>query len=497
MKNLIYILVYFSPLISNLFAQEIDLNWAPDLIKENVVQDDYRPFHLDDDAYYILASKRKESSILKFDLNHNYLSETVFSDFQGKQHITPQNKIRTKNFTYAYSILGDAKADVSSIYTSQLQQDGFEKLNAKFRHPLNIGATCLFNLDLVLSPDSALIAYVNDQGKNKIGESKNISVAVFNERFGTLWKKEFELDVPGSKFEQLQTIVGNDGVIYILARNFVPIKERKNRVLPFEYVIYRLHHTGIQSKTVELNDKNILLDIRISLLSESGGLSIVGTYSDKSEREGIHGLFYTSGNLIKGFTDMAYSKFERELLEWYSTPEQVSKGSGLPLTFVIKEGRRHPNGDLSLVLEDSFEVVDEEDDDDIIYHSYDILVARFSNTGTLKNIAHLPKYFFGGGLRSSTSYSLSMNQDEIYILYNHTKRKGEFEEGEDKCFFCTYTEIVVINQNGRVASGTELIVSKVKDGRIHPLQSAVNNNAFLIVSKNVKNVTMGTIRLEN
>lgn len=92
MKKLIFLPLCVFILFSTLLAQNVELTWAPDLNRENFILNDFNPFHLDDNAYYVLGSKRREASILKFDLNHNFISQTNYTDVKEKQHIAPEKK---------------------------------------------------------------------------------------------------------------------------------------------------------------------------------------------------------------------------------------------------------------------------------------------------------------------------------------------------------------------------------------------------------------------
>ena len=351
----------------------------------------------------------------------------------------------------------------------------------------------MFDIGLEISPDSMLVAYVNDQKSAKQKENKSISVAVLSERLNLLWEKQIELDVPASRFEYVQSLVGNDGVVYVLARNFIPANEREVLFKPFEYVVYKLHHTGVEKRALETDLENILVDMKMSLNEETGELSLAGFYQNKFVGPGIQGIFYFSGNMEKGFDSNSFFTFDDELLAWFNSSKALEKNSGISESFFIKDQIRHPNGDWSLIAEDSFIIAEEGDDDE--FHSYDVLVIRFSPSGELKHVAHVPK-FFNDDVQYATSYSFATNQNNIYLLFNYTKQKEEFAEGEEKCFICTYTDLVIINQDGKVESASQLVKSKPRDGKIFPFASATKNGAFLIVSKYLRNSTLGLITVE-
>ena len=131
-----------------------------------------------------------------------------------------------------------------------------------------------------------------------------------------------------------------------------------------------------------LSKESSFADARIFISKETGNVSIAGFYGDGLIGEGVQGIFNVQGNANEGFSPITFKKFDDELLGLFNSEKAITKGRGLPYTLEIREEVSHSNGDISLAAEINFvEDVGDEDCPDDEFHSYDILMPRFSPNG--------------------------------------------------------------------------------------------------------------------
>ena len=516
MKKLIIIPFLFFTLFTILFAQTIDLNWASDFKVERLLFSQYQPLHLSDDAYYVLSSSRKEASIIKFDLAHKYISHTKILDDLNGLSVVPQSVLMTKRNVFAYTTKFNRKSKRMYLYASKLKEENFEPLEEIYQYdystggPLKVGALALaasesitkkgiFSdlVDLEISPDSTQVALVDTSPFQKLNENKEIDIAVFDEELNVLWERKIELDVKLARLLRIQKAVANDGSIYVLVDILRKNKEREKNSAPSESRLYRVTPDEVQEIPLGLDNESFITDARIFISNETGQVSIAGFYASKLIGRGLQGIFHLGGNAKDGFGPISFQKFDKELLAFFNSDRALKKGAGLPNTFRINNTVSHVNGDISLVAEIDF--VQEDGDDECPedeYHSYDIIVPRISAGGSLLSLAHIQKSFVSDKDASPNSYAMTSDQDNIYLLFNYSKTKFDFGPDEQKCYTCAYTDLAIINKNGELESRTEVTKTKAKDGFLHPRLARATDGTFLISAKDLKNNSIGLLRIE-
>lgn len=516
MKKLIFIPVLVSFLITQIYAQTIDLNWAPDYKMENLFFSKYQPLHVDSDGYYLLSANKKETSILKFDLDHKFISHTDFVDELNGLNIVPENVLRTKNNVFAYTTIYNKKTKLLNLYTCQLEDGNFQAIEEKYQQDYEMrnflktaGLALVFSepipainvfanlAELELSSDSTIVALINESPFQKLKEQKEIDIAVFDEDFNVLWERKVELGIQANRFYGLRKSVANDGSVYILVDELRRLSERNKYTAPYEAKFFRITQDNIQEIPLGLSKESSFADARIFISKETGNVSIAGFYADGLIGEGLQGVFHVQGNAKEGFRPITFEKFDDELLGLFNSERAISKGRGLPYTLSIREKLSHSNGDISLAAEiNHVEDVGDEECPDEEFHSYDILMPRFSPNGSLVNMTYIQKSFVSDADGSPNSFALTSDDENIYLLFNYQKTKHDFGPDEQKCYSCAYTDLAIIDSNGDIVSRTEVAKTKAKDGFLLPKFAKVNGTTFLISAKDIKMNSIGLLSVE-
>ena len=516
MKKLIFIPVLVSFLFTQIYTQTIDLNWAPDFKTEKLFFSKYQPLHVSDDAYFVLSANKKEASILQFDLEHKFISHTDFVDELNGLNIVPENVLRTKNNVFAYTTIYNKKTKLLNLYASELVQGDFQAIEEKYQQDYEMrsflktaGLALVFSepipainvfanlAELELSSDSTVVALINESPFQKLKEKKEIDIAVFDEDLNVLWERKVELGIPANSFYGLQKAIANDGSVYILVDELRRLSERNKYTAPYKTRFFKITKDNVQEISLDISNESSIADARIVISRQTGDVSIAGFYADGLIGDGLQGVFYVTGNTEKGFGPFVFEKFDNELLGLFNSERAISKGRGLPYTFTIREEVLHMNGDMTLAAEINFvEDVGDEECPDEEFHSYDILMPRFSPDGSLVNMTYIQKSFVSDADGTPNSFALTSDEENIYLLFNYQKTKQDFGSDEQKCYSCAFTDLAIIDQQGDLVSRTEVAMTKAKDGFLLPKLSKANESTFLISAKDLKVNSVGLLRVE-
>jgi len=131
------------------------------------------------------------------------------------------------------------------------------------------------------------------------------------------------------------------------------------------------------------------------------------------------------------------------------------------------------------------------------FHTNDIILPRFSNTGELINIQKIEKSFTSSN-SLNTSYNIALCNSKTYLIFNDFKDKSELKKmgGKKKKQKWKYADLVVIGENGDIEYNNTLFNSDEIDLEFIPAMSDYNSNTILLGSMSMKKYAFGTLQLD-
>ena len=502
---------------------EYSVDWGPSYKKEGGLFSTNKLVGIYGKHYYTLSRTRKNSTLLKFDLNHKLVSNKGISKkFEGEK-IYFNNFIDTKKGTYAY--MPQMAKGKWKMLISKFDGNDFGDIKEVYSHDFTIKRISLYGMGmnhdatnkLVTSLDDNRVAYTNILSmKEKNKDEEEMVVAIFDAEMNLEWDKRQRFGYKDKKMVIKQTVVDKNGVVYVLAAISDRAKKlggkdkkkrkdedgEKSRNLPqFHYSIFRITKDDMEEFKVKIGDDLAPVDIAMYFPDENTSEMIVsGFYTDAQRKSGIKGMFYASGNSDKGIVNIKINEFEEEFIKDLANKRALKKDRGITTNYSIDDFIQYSDGSIGFVAEEYYVTVHTYTDSQgrtkttYTYHSNELLIPRFSAEGELMNIQKIKKHFSSSS-PSIVSYSIALANDKIYLVFNDFKTKDEAKDMKGKRRW-RYTDLVVMSNDGEILYNETLFNSKEIDLTFIPGMSDYSGNVLILGSIGRKEYAFGTVELK-
>ena len=262
----------------SLFAQTIEFIEPRNV--QNFPQASFSAY-LVGDHLYIVQKKYNMGSPISFDLQvdvYNSQRKPVGSSVidknleMGDANIYKGIFALKSNLTMFKSEF--TKASGTKLY--QLYYYPFESNGTRKKKTLltSINAESAFNSGnfvISASPDGSKLAVLSELPFNKDGMEK-CSLAVYDQQFGLIWKKEYEFPYESSKVPNNDLFVNNDGIAFILKR--IKAKKQFDR---FSLFTFTTNGQNIIEKKIDLGNAFTISTYK-HLFNDRGDLILSGYY---------------------------------------------------------------------------------------------------------------------------------------------------------------------------------------------------------------------------
>ena len=510
-KSYLLLLVCFL-IGGQVFCQNYAPNWGPIYKKEGGLFASYKLVGIDDDHYYVIVFSKKINTLLTYDMDHKLVSHDQLDINFGKEKIYLDKFIHTQNGTFGYMNKFDKKADQWSVFVSPFDDGKFGKTRKILSHEFKIRVKLSFFVftnytnndklnELIVSQDKSHVAYSNILSSNDNKSNEEMVVAVFDADLNEVWKKNQTFEYLDKKIILEQTTVGNDGVVYILAKVFEKREKREKGLPTYDYKVFRITKDDMKEYAFVLGDDVAPVDAALYFPNNDSEFILAGFYTDADRKSGRKGMFYASGNAEQGIKSVELSKLDADFLNDIVSEKDLKKDRGLSNGYDIDNFFKYNDGSIGFIAEEDFVVTHTSMSDGkrvtyFVYHTNSIVIPRFSSTGKLLNIQKIPKQFAS---RSSyiTSFSSAFIDDKIYLLFNDFKDRDERtdEKGKKGRKGWRYTDMVVINKDGEIEFNETLFNSDELELEFIPDLSDYSSEKIIIGSGNGKKYSFGIIEL--
>ena len=184
--------------------------------------------------------------------------------------------------------------------------------------------------------------------------------------------------------------------------------------------------------------------------------------------------------------------FSKEFLDGMVKNKKIEKGDG-NVNFRIKDFVTFSDNSFSFIAEKSYVVthtssMNGRTSTTIIYHSDEIIIPRFDQNGELKNLVKIDKEY-GSTSPFTVSYSLGINNDKLFLLYNDSKSREEGAAEKKGGLFSMFSAKNLFTTFSVIDYGSET------DGMFCPYNSTQLGDKLLINILHGKNYHFGTLKL--
>jgi len=260
MKKILFLALFLWAYTISVFGQTYNVNWGSSYKKDGGLFGMYYLIGMEDDHYYILMNPKKRNTLLKYNMNHKLVSNKELNMKYKKDNINVNRFIKTKNATFGYLTKYDRKQKKLKIFASEFKTGTFGQVKELYAHDyditlLNVGSYGSDNTTLIESVDKNYVVYTNVNSNFDNLEQEAVSVVVFDADMNIVWEKTQRFKYRDHRITISQTVVGNDGTVYILAKVWEKKKNRakKEKGLPkFDFKAFKITDDGMEEYLIDL-----------------------------------------------------------------------------------------------------------------------------------------------------------------------------------------------------------------------------------------------------
>ncbi|MFK7810344.1 MAG: hypothetical protein AB8F74_21245 [Saprospiraceae bacterium] len=506
------ILLVFGLLASlqSVYAQSYEVKWSPTKKMDQGYAGFFDIIDVKSDHYFTLVRPKGKYSLLKYDLNHKLVSKKELDlTYKGKDLLF--NKIiDTKKGKFGFMNFYDRKSKEWKIFKSSYNENNFSKpeevysrkFEKKFKIALMVYAKNTDNdvNNIVVSKDKSKIAYSNLLFTKDLRTDDQLVIAVFDENANLVWEKSHHLEYPDKKLTIVQTVVSNDGNVYLLGKFRL---RKKVKGLPrFEYSVFKVSEDKIQEYDVDIGTDLAPTDMTLYMPdANSANFVMAGFYTDSERKSELKGIFFAKGDDTKGLHNIKIHKFQPEFLEDLVSEKSIEEEVGLNESFNIDKPIHFTDGSLGFIAENYFvtTITRMSGNGDMrvseFYNSNSIVIPRFTTDGDLIDIQKIPKEF-RSFLPGYTSYAYAVSDEKVILVFNDFKNKEERKEKKGKKR-SVYTDLVAIDlDSGKINFNKTLFNSTQTELDFNFNIFDFNNEYLLIGAKGKKKYSIGKIELK-
>ena len=506
-------LVFFG--LEPVYSQNV-LNWGPsNRIKAN--SDMYQYLGILGDNYYFVMKPNDQRIVQRYSMDHRLVSEKKFNYVRAKERLRISGSIETSSGSYFYSHQFSRKYKEWLLYVSEIEDGEFTEPREAYFQEMDIEMGRLtrafkkyeFNYGavdggLIMSEDSSKVAFINIIEGNDFKDKDLIAIAVFDDKMQLLWKDMFFYDFARKRYDIEQQVISNDGDIYLVGRKnrfedrSSKIKTIDEKNLPYyEYFLYNINQKGILESKLELNAETAPTDVALFFPDRSTDQYLIaGFYTDIEHRYRIKGMFFAYGDEDFNKNHLRLHEFDDKFLLGMISEKAIRKGKGLESSYQIKDILNYRDGSIGFVAENSYVRDFRQTDlygrwyEQSVYVSNELIISRFDPEGNLLGLEKIPKDFSSSYL-GFTSYALAVNNGKTYLLFNDFKTGRERRDIDKKG--SRYTDLVVIDEYGRIEDVQNLFTDREIDLEFYPNLCDYNQNYFLIGTRRGNRFAMSTL----
>lgn len=535
LNNMKRVLILFSliALPFLMFSQAQRVHWGPVYIQEGGFSNSFDLIGIYDNHYYILDQGNAVSFILKYDFNHELISEEPLI---LRSHVSPlliNDIIHTTSGTYLILHNLDHRKQIWSMHASKFEngifQDPIEIYSEKFKLKMNRLSRHFESFErgggpgLLVSEDSTKVAFVNLVPADDYKQNEVIAVGVFDDKLNLQWQTKHNFKFSRKSYEITQSTISPTGEVYLLGwthkkRSGTKVGSKSDAYLPDEeYKVYEIRPDEIITDIVNLGNNHAAMDVAMFFPDYSKKEYLLsGFYTDNDHKSQQVGIFFASGHPEKGIESPSFSKFDKKFVQRIESQKAAEKGKGLSRSFEIKNLIQFEDGLMGFIAEEYYVSVQRDFDNTYYgsayypyryynyynnfnnqlyytFHSNDLIIPIFNSERQIVSIESINKDYSSSTV-NDVSYVLAENNDKAYLIFND--RKNRSERKQTKMKGSQFSDLVVLNSKGQVESRETIFSNREMDLKFVTDQLCHNDDIMLIVSQTRNRFSIGLMFLD-
>ena len=475
LKKIFFLLLLFCISLT-VFAQSPQIKWSE---KNEVFNGEkYKPLGFAGDYHYLVCYPSDRRSVLmKYDRHNKLIEEREFKEKRNGISLQLIDLIKTTHENYLFFRGWDMKMKEWHLYAASLkdykQGELVEFFSYKSRYkPIysDVANNDVYRMNrkdvyssdiLVHTPNGLTVDFfanehnpedrygltVSDSKQyvalveavhNKYRKEKELICSVFDPQLKMIWNKKVRLGTTSDKMHIKQTVVGEDGSVYLLAKN----RKELHAPHPDLYIVYRISKNGdLERYEVNLDGGAITVGavLQVPQIGETEFV-VTGLYTNHKRIRYRDGSFFVSGNTATGINNIKKNPFDKNTIEALMPKFWQKKGHGLHKRYKLKSGFRFSENSLGFIAELSGSMGTE----NLIIPVYDLKGNLIKHQGIRKE----NQVFLGYG---ESSYLAQKVDDHLYLFFNDDKTPEEKNKMVGK-HRAPYTDMLVMDAQGNIES---------------------------------------------
>ncbi len=492
MKKTILLCITFLFIFSSIDAQKI--KWGPHYKKEGGLYSNFFVVGHDAKHYYVnMRPKKKGGTLLTFDYNHKLVSnKKIQLKYNGKK-ITPSSFIKTNSKTFAYMWQYDKKQKKYHNLVAEFNKGKFGKVKKIFEENREGGGY------RTSANKKYVVFYSHIENKSKADE---IKITVFDENLKKVWKKTQKFPYRDKDLVIDDFLVSDEGKIFISTfyRDRRKKKDKEDDIQS-TFKIFKVTEGDFSEIAVTLKNKDKINEANLFLQPATNDVYLGGFYSEYGKKKRVSGVFFGKIDIHSEAVELATHKFSEEFMEGLATKKQIKKDKGVSYSFDILKWITFDDGSFSFIAEKLYTKTHQTYSNGqwrtyYTYHSDEIIIPRFNTQGDLIHIEKIEKNF-GSRAIIERSFAYIPYDGKIYLVFNDYKKRAERKEVKNSGIKkgSRYTDICIINQDGKVEKRKTIFTNKEVDSFFVPSLSFSEGNKLVIGTRKMKKYKFGTLKL--
>jgi hypothetical protein len=524
MKNKV-LTVVFMLAISELFAQQIKVNWGVEFKNERketiseVIHDDGSNIYSTVVARSgggLFSKTTITPALVKFDNTMNPIKRYDFVTNEKDVHYHGAYYLGGK-FFFITNLL-NKRTNTLELYAQRIDKDlNPEGENQMIWKIVGVkGEETKFHFSF--SQDSSkFLVYVEAKQKRK--EMKNFAFKVFDAKFNTVFEKNIEFPYTEEGMVLKHSHVTNNNEVYTIMKVYKAdkagkdeIKENGKKVPGYDIMIKRYSPDGGENEvTIDMGGR--FIDEWWATDDKYGNLHLFASYEEEFEK-GINGFIFMKLDPKTGqITSQSAWQVPMELavrIALIQDDKCKSKSPAIDRRFVITDLHINEDETVSVILEKNYVIVytsgglnGQPSYTHYIYHSDGMLALKIDNSGNVSWSKYIPKMQV-----NSTQYmyhAAMFSNNKIFIMWNDEPKNETYDFENAKKSPKTFDEkkkmnlmMAIIDKDGATAFSKIGDAESMETTMDLNLTKQISNTRMMLCGYKYKNdeVKLGTADFE-
>lgn len=347
------------------------------------------------------------------------------------------------------------------------------------------------------SPDNSVMIINCIYKEERKDKSKNYVFKVINKDLETVFQKEPAFSQFSGKFILIQSVLTNDGDVYLIGKNSKSKEEKENAQEVYELSAYKCSVDGKENAIkVPMPDYYFPLGVYASSSGDNNDIYVFAQYTT-AEFNGVTGYIVSkidgqSNSVVYSQTNEFDASFIKKVND-LNYDKTKSKDPGISSNFSFSYIKVNKDNSLYVVMEKTYSESNQMQGRSYnTYYAQSLLAINIDQNGKQKWIKIIPKSQYYNSMTTYLNFFAKANADKLYVFYNETEKNidnsltisSQSKKFNDLKDF--YQMMVEINSTGMMKKSVFLNPEQAPYGYLVKNYISTGPNQFLLIGKGYK-----------